>query len=63
MYVRFKNGGLYQYPAVAQDDYQALLKADSVGKALRSLGITGKKVADNPQEPSSETPDVGFNEE
>lgn len=36
LYVQFKNGGLYQYTNVMNEDYEALKKAESVGKFLNT---------------------------
>jgi hypothetical protein len=36
LYVQFKNGGLYQYNNVMQEDYNNLKNAESVGKFLNT---------------------------
>ncbi len=35
--VEFKNGGVYQYPDVTQEEFDSPVKADSVGRWLNQV--------------------------
>jgi hypothetical protein len=44
MEVIYNHGGTYRFPGVDKDQFNGLLAAQSIGKMLNSLGITGVKV-------------------
>jgi hypothetical protein len=44
MYVNYKRGGRYACPEPKPEDMQKLLKAESVGKHLNSMGLKLKPV-------------------
>lgn len=37
MRARYKGGAIYEYDAVTEDEFEAVLGADSVGSALRAV--------------------------
>lgn len=43
MRVHYLNGGIYDFLKVSHDSFQDIMKSESKGKALRTLGIKGIK--------------------
>lgn len=44
MHVTFKNGNTYEYHGVSFEQFQELKNAESVGKHLHGMKLTGKKM-------------------
>lgn len=47
--VEFKNGNTYRFPEVSREEFDALVSAESVGKAFNKAGFrgNGKKVVED----------------
>ena len=41
--VQFKKGGVYEYPAVPPEMYEALLKSESIGRFVAQVVRAGRK--------------------
>lgn len=44
MYVRYKDGGEWAFDGVSYADYEGVKGAGSVGRALQTIGVRGRRI-------------------